>query len=360
MPRTILILAFGDLGDIILTIPAIRAVRLRYPRARLLLLAKEMPGRLVSDLGLVDELVPVEKHLFDRPGSIIRPHSLIMLAGLLWRLRRERIDTVVVFHHLVTWWGTVKYASLTLATGARNRVGLDNGRGWFLTRAAKDRGFGARHEAEYWLDVAALLDAPGTLHLEMPVNEADSASAERKLADRGVHGRLIAVHPGTGWYGPGRRWPAAHFAAAASRIMDREPVRCIVVGTELDAAAAEEVVQRLPGRAVSLVGDTTVRELAAILRRSDLLLANDGGVAHVAAAVGTPVVAVFGPSNDRAWRPLTATVVASDIPCRPCFYRDLERGLPAGCTTRECLVLVTPRMVADAALRILTERRVVR
>ena len=76
----------------------------------------------------------------------------------------------------------------------------------------------------------------------------------------------------------------------------------------------------------------------------------------MAAAVGTPVVSVFGPSNDRAWRALTSTVVAAELPCRPCFYRDRERGLPAGCCTRECLTLVTPEAVAEAALAVLEER----
>lgn len=359
MTESILILAFGDLGDIILTIPAIRALRRRYPDRHIVLLAKQMPGGLVAGLRLVDELIPVEKHLFDRPTAVVRPAALLALARLLWSLRRRHIATVVVFHHLVTTWGAFKYALLSLATGAHSRVGLDNGRGWFLTAAVEDRGFGVRHEAEYLLDVAALLDAPGTLDLELPVRPSDRQAARRKLADKGIQGRFIAVHPGTGWYGPGRQWPARSFAAAAARIMEREPVRCVVVGTEQDREAAADLVAAMGVSAASLVGETTVLELAAILEVTELLLANDGGVAHVAAAVGTPVVAVFGPSNDRAWRSLTATVVASDIPCRPCFYRDLERGLPGGCATRECLSLVTPRRVADAALEILADRVVV-
>jgi heptosyltransferase-2 len=104
---------------------------------------------------------------------------------------------------------------------------------------------------------------------------------------------------------------------------------------------------------LDLVGRTSVGELAAVLQRCALLIANDSGVGHLAAAVGTQVVSVFGPSNDDAYRPLTAQVVSVNLPCRPCLYRDFERGLPNGCGSRRCMELVTPSMVATAARRIL-------
>jgi ADP-heptose:LPS heptosyltransferase len=117
-------------------------------------------------------------------------------------------------------------------------------------------------------------------------------------------------------------------------------------------------MRRLGPGCAGVVGRTTPRVLAAVLERCDLLLANDGGVAHVAATVQTPTVAVFGPSNDAAWRPLGAHVVAADIPCRPCFYRDFQIGLRGGCATRECLALVSPTQVAARALAILEDHRV--
>lgn len=135
-------------------------------------------------------------------------------------------------------------------------------------------------------------------------------------------------------------------------------MRCVIVGTEQEAGEAEEVASLVGGNVVNLVGQTSLGELAAVLQRCSLLIANDGGVAHMAAAAGTPVVAVFGPSNDRAWHPLGGKVVAADLPCRPCFYRDFKTGWPQGCATRECLTLVTPRMVAETALSVLGERRV--
>lgn len=349
MQRRILLLLFGDLGDTLLTVPAVRAVRQRFPDARLTVLSKELPAQILESLNLVDAAIVVDKHLFDRPASLLNPRIWPTLIRLWARLREERADTAVLFHHLVTRWGALKFALLTLASGAERRVGIDNGRGWFLTQSVEDRGFGDRHEAQYFLDVASLLGAEGTLDLEAPVSDADRRRAGELLKDVG-RGPLIAIHPGTGWYGPGRRWPVRSFIQAAELCLDRVGGTCVIVGTDAEADEAGELAVTLSDQAVNLVGRTTVGELGAVLEQCAVTIANDGGVAHLSAAVGTPVVAVFGPSNDRAWRPLLGTVVAADLACRPCFYRGFERGLPEGCATRECLALVSPRMVADAVL----------
>ncbi len=349
MPRTFLLLLFGDIGDAILTVPAIRALRERYPTARLLLIAKPLPGGIVRDLHLVDDVIDVDKHLFDRPADLLRPAALLGLYRLWRRLRSERVDTVVLYHHLVTRWGALKFALLALATGAPSRVGVDNGRGWFLSRAVPDDGFGAMHEAEYWLAVSELLDAPGNLNLEFPVTDTDRARAEALLRASGWQGKAIfVVHPGTGSYGPGRKWFPERFAATAALVAAERNLCPVIVGTEADRAETDQVGALLGDLGLNLAGKTDLGTLAAVLQRAEVVIANDSGVGHIAAAVGTPVISVFGPSNDRAWRPLRGMVVASSLPCRPCFYRDFDRGLPHGCATRECLFLVHPEDVAHA------------
>ncbi|MGI8967828.1 MAG: glycosyltransferase family 9 protein [Chloroflexota bacterium] len=357
MSPTILLLVFGDLGDAILTVPAIRAIRVRYPQARIVLLTKPLAASFITGLNLVDDVIIVEKHIFDQVRGMFRPRALLALARLLWRLRELRPDTVVLFHHLVTVWGTLKFALLALSSGAPRRVGIDNGRGWFLTNRVPYRGFGARHEAEYWLEVASLLDAHGRLTLAAAITVDETASAAALLHDWTEGIPLLAIHPGTGWYGPGRQWPPSQFARALRLTLDECAVRLVVVGATEDREAATELLAQLPADTIDLVNRTTVGELAAVLSRASVLLANDSGVGHLAAAVGIPVVSVFGPSNDRAWKPLTATVVAADVPCRPCFYRDFERGLAAGCATRECLALVTPVSVANSLLAVLRKGR---
>jgi ADP-heptose:LPS heptosyltransferase len=351
MRATILLFQFGDLGDTLLTIPAIRAIRNRHAGACLVLLAKPQCAAQVEALGLVDAVVPIDKHAFDRISSLLALRPMLASIRLLWSLRRMRPTTIVVFHHLATRWGAFKFALLALASGAPRRVGLNNGRGWFLTASIEDKGFGQRHEVEYWLDVAGLLDARGEPSLEIAIPDADRRQAHRLLSEQGLDNQtLVALHAGTGWYGPGRRWSAERFAEVAHLLHRRAAVRCVLVGSSQDAEPSASVMNAGPDNLVSLVGRTTVGELAAVLERCTLLIANDGGVGHVASAVKTPVVSIFGPSNDRAWRPLTGQVVAADLPCRPCFYRDFQTGLPAGCATRECLQLVTPDDVLRATL----------
>jgi heptosyltransferase-2 len=359
MPHTILVLLFGDLGDTLLTVPALRAVRRRFPHSHVMVMAKAASGQYVVDLGLVDELIDIDKHALDRPRSLTDPAIAIRLLRLSKALRRQHVDQLLIFHHFTTRWGALKYALLSFATGATVRAGLDNGRGWFLTHRALDRGFGATHESQYWLQVAALVGAEGDATLEAAVSEDDQRDAAELLAEVGVTSEpLIAIHPGVGWYGPGRQWGPSRFAEAADLLLRQVPLECVLLGSETDQDAAAVVQAQLGTKVKSLVGKTTTGQLGAVLQRCSLLLSNDGGVAHLAAAVRTPTLTVFGPSNDAAWRPLSGEVVSSDVPCRPCFYRDFEIGLRHGCDTRECLTLITPAAVAERALALLKVPRV--
>jgi ADP-heptose:LPS heptosyltransferase len=354
MPHTILVLLFGDLGDTLLAVPALRAVRRKYPQSKLLVMAKASPGRYMRDLGLADDVVDVDKHALDRLRSLANPMTAARLLGLTRRLRRQRIDELLIFQHLTTRWGSLKYALVSLAAGAPVRAGLDNGRGWFLTHRVLDRGFGATHESQYWLQVAALVGAEGEAVLEVAISDDDQRDASMLLREAGVRsGRILAIHPGVGWYGPGRQWGPSRFAEAAGLLLQRCTMDCVLVGTEIDREAAAVVATQMGTKVRNLVGRTTIGQLAAVLQRCDLLLSNDGGVAHLAAAVQIPTLTIFGPSNDAAWRPLGGEVISSDVPCRPCFYRDFGIGLRNGCATRECLSLITPAAVAERALALL-------
>jgi heptosyltransferase-3 len=354
MPHTILVLLFGDLGDTLLTVPALRALRRRFPHSTVLVMAKPLSGRYVCELGLADEVIDVDKHALDRMRSLVSPVTAMRLLRLSWHLRRRNVDQLVVFQHLTTVWGSLKYGFLAIATGAPIRAGLDNGRGWFLTHRAQDRGFGAVHESHYWLEVASLLGATGEAVLEAAISDGDARSADLLLREAGLEsGEMLAIHPGVGWYGPGRQWGADRFAEAARLILQERPIRCVLVGTESDRAAADTMISALGDRVVDLVGMTSTGQLAAVLKRCAALLSNDGGVAHLAAAVHTRTLTVFGPSNDAAWHPLGGEVISANLPCRPCFYRDFEIGLRNGCATRECLTEITPAQVAGRVLALL-------
>ncbi|MEK7216850.1 MAG: glycosyltransferase family 9 protein, partial [Chloroflexota bacterium] len=272
-------------------------------------------------------------------------------SGLALTLRHSRFDAVLVLHHLTTPLGAAKYAALCLAAGARVRAGLDNGRGGFLSHRAADHGFGARHEVEYWNDVAGLLGAaPDYGPLEFAVPPADAATA-RSLLD-GMRGPLVAVHPGAGAFSLARRWPLERFIRVVETLTTKLDASVVLVGGGDEAGLGAALGEAgAPGRILDLTGRTTLGQLGGVLAQCRLFVGNDSGVMHLAAAVGTSVLALFGPSNHRAWGPWTpnrpSIVIRSGIPCSPCLYREHSLGTPEGCPNRPCLSMITSEQVVD-------------
>jgi heptosyltransferase-2 len=347
----ILVVKLATLGDLLTATPALRALRSAFPAAHVGVLAT--PGTAVALRGLdsVDSVIPFEKEAFDRPrDALLRLPRATQLARVL---RAGGWDVLVLLHHLTTGFGVAKYAALSLASGAPIRVGLDNGRGWFLTERVPDAGFTARHEADYWLRVVGLLGADTSPRpTELPVSATDRCAADDLLA--GLARPIVALHPGGGDYALARRWAPDRFAAVGRRLAERRGAQLVVVGNEPGLNAA--VAAACGGRDLS--GRTTVGALAALLERCDLLITNDSGVAHVGAAAGAPMVAIYGQTDPRAWGPYygrpddgRAELVQVPLPCRPCLYRGHELGWRHGCATRDCLELVSTGMVLAAAER---------
>ncbi len=351
IPRRILVVKLADLGDVITSGPALRALRTTFPHARIVALVTAATAPVLAGSPNVDGVLTFDKFAYDRPLNALHPANLRAAARLAWELRRQRFDTVVILHHLTTRWGALKYAALAFATGARRRVGLDNGRGWFLTHRVADDGFGARHEVEYALGVVGLLGAhTDDPRLEVPISPADAAYAREVLGADGP-GPRIAIHPGSGGWSLARRWEPAGFAAVADALAERYGARIVLVGTVDDPV--DRVAGEMRTKPLNLAGRTTIGQLAAVLQRCDLFIGADSGVMHVAAAAGTPTVAIFGPTNPWAWGPWLPPeryrIVRSAPLCSPCAYTDTGLGTPQGCPERTCMRMVTVAQVSAAA-----------
>lgn len=357
----LLVVKLGGLGDLLLATPALRALRARYPAGRIAVLTTREAAPLLRESPLVDRVYALEKYAFDYPGRVLRhPARLLALAGPLAELRRERYDAALLLHHLTLRFGRLKYRALLAAIGARMDVGLENGWGGFLGARVPDRGFGARHEAEYLLDVAAAVGA------RLP-----AAARGPRLADLGWEDvspaadrdrPRIALHPGSGGYSLARRWPAGRFAELAAALHAEMDATCVFVGGADERDLHGDILARLGGPpwATSLAGATDPHELARALARCALFIGNDSLPMHLAAAVGIPVVAIFGPSNARAWGPYApdapervCVVRRDDLPCSPCFYRGFDLGTPEGCPPRPCLTELPVSAVRAAARRLL-------
>lgn len=356
----ILIVKLSDIGDVLTVTPALRALREGLPSARITILVPPHSAEVIEGSPLVDRTLIFDKFRFDNPLESFTPWALSTAVAFICQLRRERFNAVAIMHHLTTRWGAMKYAALALGTGAPRRVGLDNGRGGFLTDRIHDQGFGGKHEAEYWLDVAGLLGARVEDYpMEINLRPEDELFAEEHLPTQAER-LLVALHPGSGEYSLARRWPAANFAQVAQSLVQRYGAQLVIVGSGNERALAEEVASGIKPPPLNLAGETTVRELAAILKRCRLFVGNDSGVMHLAVAVGTPVVAIFGPSNHRAWGPWVgggrarqAEVVRADLPCSPCLYVNGRVGNRGGCPDLTCQNMVTTEMVLAAVERLL-------
>ncbi len=156
-PQHILAVKLADLGDLLTITPALQALRAAHPDARIDLLVPPSSAHLLKGSPFLDEIVTFDKFAFDSLRGLLDIRSLASTLRFLLKLRVRRYDTLVLFHHFTTRWGSVKFAALSLASGARTRAGLDNGRRKFLTHRTPDQGFGAKHEADYWIDLASLV-----------------------------------------------------------------------------------------------------------------------------------------------------------------------------------------------------------
>jgi len=360
-PRRILVVKLADIGDVLTSTPALRALRETYPGAEIDILVTPNSAAALLGSTLIDRIVHFDKFQFDRPIDAFRPAALTASLRLAWQLRRARYDIVLVLHHLTLRFGRLKYAALALATGASIRVGLDNGHGWFYNRRVTDTGFGAFHEVEYWLQVAGAAGAHSEdQSMAAPYDLAAEKWADARLAQwegRSDSARFVVIHAGSGGYSLARRWPAERFAQVARTLRDKYDLHIILIGTAGDGV--DELIAHLDGPFLNLAGKTSLPQLAAILRRAALFVGADSGVMHIAAAAGAPVVAIFGPSNPDAWGPWTADADASIVvraseACQPCTYVGFQIGRREGCETRDCMLAVTPDMVLRAAESLLS------
>ena len=345
----ILLVRLRQIGDVVFTTPAVRAIHRRFPDARLTYLVEPAAAPVVVGNPHLDDVIIAPRTGWW--GDV----------GLGLRLRRERFDLAIDFH------GGPRASLLTWLSRAPVRVGYDvTGRGWMYTRrVARARALLPRHSVRSQWDLVETLDIdapdPARDRVEMPVDPR----AERSVADRleraGVApaDTLIVVHVSAG--NPFRRWPAASFAELIERLVLDHPARRVVVTSgPSEVAAADRVVEaartRLGATAVPNVlacGEFSLIELRALVARAAIYIGGDSGPAHIASASDIPIVTLYGPTlpaRSEPWRPtglVAEAVEVEGLPCRPCDQRRCEPG------DFRCLTRIAPAEVAAAAERAL-------
>jgi lipopolysaccharide heptosyltransferase II len=320
-----------EIGDVVFTTPAVRALRRRFPQAHLAYIVEPAAAPVVSNNPHLDEVIvaPRERSL----------RGLTADLALGRRLRAGRFDLAIDFH------GGPRASLLTWLSGAPERVGYDvTGRSWMYTRrVARPRALRPRHSVENQWDLLSALGMtspdPCEDAAEMASDPGAVASVRRRLAEADVTDadRLIVMHVSAG--NPFRRWPLEHFVAVASTLAAADPARRIVVTSgPSDGDAAARVVSGAraqlgrDARRVLSCGEFSLAELRALLDRATLYVGGDSGPLHVASTTRVPIVGLYGPTlpaRSAPWRDpacITLSVDAGPLPCRPCDQRVCAPG----------------------------------
>lgn len=316
----ILVRGTNWIGDAVMSIPALRELRRIFPDARITLHTRSLTEGLFTDADFIDEIVPFEKGRWVARDVIDNANFL----------RDDRYDLAVVMPN------SFESALTTLLAGVPRRVGYNKDlRGLLLTDPVPVPEWKARrHEVYYYLHLIEQVEkrvlGRETVAMAIPEVTLD-VSAERRtaaaahLAELGVDNSRPVIALGVGSTNSNaKRWPGERYAQLADRLHDDLGAAVVLMGAGSEREIAESVSSLATRPVTDLTGETGLAEAAATLAGVDLLISNDMGLAHVAAAVGTKTITIFGPTDPKTTRPFSpdAVVARRDVECSPCMLRE--------------------------------------
>jgi lipopolysaccharide heptosyltransferase II len=318
----ILIRASNWLGDSVISVPAVRAIRAAHPDAHIAIAA---PAKIAAIWKLVPEV-----------NEIIPIPNRRLLATVRMIRRQPRFDMAVLFPN------SLRVALEAWLSGVPRRVGYrGHRRGWLLNQIVPEtpKTGPPKHQAFHYLGIAEFLGATGEETLNV---QRSTLNAQRRSSNQ----VSIALCPGAE-YGPAKRWLPERFAEAAKLIAEQRPVQWILFGTKKDGAIGDDISKSLGDGCVNRIGQTTIEQLIDELRACRLLLTNDTGTMHLASLLGLPVVAIFGSTEPRLTGPLgDGKVLRHQVECSPCFLRECPIDF-------RCMKAVTVEEVVETVLSIL-------
>lgn len=354
-PRNILIIKPSSLGDIVHALPVLHGLRARYPAARIAWLVGSSFAALLENHPQINELIRFDRARFGRLWR--SPAILLEFLRFAAAIRRRRFDLVVDLQGLIR-------SGLIARLSGGHSVGPAAARefAWaFYSRRVRPPP-GAEHAVDKNLAIAAACGAAvATPVFDLAVTDAERARARELLRGRGGadggggtdsggrDGPFIALLPGARW--PSKLWPPLRFAELIDRLAQHGRPRCVLLGAPSErpiaaAIVAAPVLAACTAPPLDLVGRTNLRELTAVLSLAAQVICLDSGPMHIAAALGRPIVALFGPTNPRRTGPYSpaARVVTHAVPCAPCYRRVCPLG------HHDCLARLEVADVLHAAL----------
>ncbi|MGI9035649.1 MAG: lipopolysaccharide heptosyltransferase II [Pyrinomonadaceae bacterium] len=301
-------------GDAVMQIPALRHLRRVFPDARITLYTKAWARGIYEDADFIDEILT-----FEKTDSVFRQAKI-------WR--EKKFDLAILLTNSFESALVAKFGK------AAKRIGYaTENRAFLLTKSVPVPDWkNSRHEIYYYLNLVA--EAQKSIFGSTVVSEKNpqfdlKVSAERRakarifLSENGVDlsKKIIAFCPGS-TNSRAKRWQAESYAKLNDLIQENLNSQIILIGAKDESDVSERVIAEAKIKPISLTGKTSLAELVAVLSQCDLLVSNDTGPAHIAAALGTKTLVIFGPTNPLTTHPIGAEIVRKEVECAPCMLRD--------------------------------------
>lgn len=339
MVNRILIINVNWIGDVIFTTPFIRAVREANPGAYIACLLHPRCCEMLESNPRLNEVI-----IYDEEG---KHRGLLGKLALINSLRKKRFDTAFILHRSFT------KALVAYLSGIRQRIGYPTKRrAILLTKVAEEPAGEALHKVEYFLNLARAVGIEAQdASYEFFIEDSDRRSVRKLLESNGVapDSLLVTICPGGNW--DPKRWPKENFAKAADLIAEKFKARIAIAGAKKDIALAEDIRKMMRSLPLITCGRTTLKELGALVERSGLVVANDTGPMHIAVAMGSKVIALFGPTSPAITGPYGKgkyRVISKHDECEiPCY--DFT------CSDNRCMAAITVGDVLNAAEGLLAE-----
>ncbi|MFH0935504.1 MAG: lipopolysaccharide heptosyltransferase II, partial [Candidatus Omnitrophota bacterium] len=318
-PRRILVVRTDRIGDVLLSTPVIRALREEYPNAYIAMMVSAYARDIAEGNPWLDEVITYDKDA--------RHKGWLSSLKFACSLKKRKFDLALILHptnrvHLVTFFAAIP-----------RRIGYDRKLGILLTDRIKHRKqFGEKHESQYNFDLLRHLGlGAAAKDLFMPIKPESEQWAKEILRESGIkeEDQILIIHPGASC--PSKIWPNERFAEAADKLAKEYKLKVLVVAGPKDIVQAQAVIKKMHTPALNLAGRTSISHLASILKKCRLFISNDSGPVHIASAVGTPVISIFGRSqaglSPRRWGPLGAKDKAlhKDVGCIECLAHNCVR-----------------------------------
>ena len=338
--RRILLTRTDRMGDVVLTTPVIRQLRKVCPDAYIAMMVKSEYWGLLANNPDLDEVI-----VYDKRG---REKSLLDTIKFAFMLRKKKFDTAIAFHP------TNRVHLMLFLAGISTRVGYNRKMGFLLSkRMEHEKHLGEKHESDYSMDLLEYAGFSIDNADKKPyivTSEGDKKAIDSTMKNFGIGNNVVAMHVGASCVS--KRWSAESFAQVTEVLSDKYSAETILVGGEESEEFSKEVMAIARCKVIDITGILSLSALAEFLSRCRIFISNDSGPVHVATAVGTPVVVIFGRNDPglspKRWRPVGEDdqVIHKPGECDPCLAHNCKNEFA-------CLKAISPEDVVKAVEMVL-------